>query len=284
MHQRSDLIYAYDGSFFGMLSCIFESFLSKERPFDIIESDLLEPTLLSVKWIATDDQKASRVLRGISRKLLPEANYLVKNAFSCCCERKELMILDFLIFAFAHGKTAAAALASPEVNAIQKAVLYLKREAHFYVEFIRFSQYGQGLVSVIEPKNIVLPTIAPHFCDRLPNELFLIYDKTHRSALIHKPRKWVIVDDITNFVEPQADEGEKFYRELWGTYFDAIAIRERTNPKCQMTHLPLRYREHMTEFIRKGRQQELAATARIAGDFLAQPSIAASVKNQKQVP
>jgi len=253
VYNRPDMIYCYDGSFYGLLCCVFESFSAKERPFDIVRSDKLEPSLMSVKWIATDDSKAQRVLKGIAKKLSPEAMYLTKNVFYCCCEQMELILLDFLIFAFAHGKNAAAALGSPEVSAIQKAVLYQKRESHFYIEVIRFSEYNGGLVSVIEPKNIVLPTIAPHFCDRLPNELFLIYDKTHHSALIHKPNQWVIADGIDEFIEPDAMPQEQLYRELWSGYFDAIAIKERTNPTCQRNHLPLRYRNHMTEFMRQGK-------------------------------
>lgn len=250
MHQRTDLIYAYDGSFYGLMCCVFESFVSKERPLDIVSSAQLQPSLMSVKWITTDDEKARRVLRGIGSKLSSEAMYLVKNAFYCCGPM-ELMVLDFLTFAFSHGKNAAAVVGAPEVHAIQKAVLYQKRESHFYVEIIRFSEYSGGLVSVIEPKNIVLPTIAPHFCNRLPNELFLIYDKTHLSALIHKPNRWVIANNIEDFIEPEADDSELFYRELWGSYFDAIAIRERANPACQRNHLPMRYRNHMTEFVRQ---------------------------------
>lgn len=250
MHNRSDMIYCYDGSFFGLLSCVFESFSAKERPFDIVRADRLEPTLMTVKQIETDDARARRVLNGIRNRLTPEAMYLTRNVFYCCCEKMELILLDFLIYAFGHGKSSAAALGVAQVSDIQKAVLYQKRESHFYIEVIRFSEYNGGLVSVIEPKNIVLPTIAPHFCDRLPNELFLIYDKTHHSALIHKPNRWVIADGIDDFIEPEAMTDEQLYRELWRGYFDAIAIRERENPSCQKTHLPLRYREHMTEFAR----------------------------------
>ena len=42
---------------------------------------------------------------------------------------------------------------------------------------------------------------------------------------------------------------EKAFRELWRRYFRTIAIEGRTNPKCQSTHLPKRYRHVMTEFV-----------------------------------
>lgn len=38
------------------------------------------------------------------------------------------------------------------------------------------------------------------------------------------------------------------YEELWKGFFTAIAIKERSNPDCQRTHLPLHYQNHMPEF------------------------------------
>ncbi len=250
MHQRSDIIYLYDGSFEGFLSCVFESFLCKNRPYDIIAEDSSEPSLMAQQWIETDFTRARRVRSGIVKNISEQALYLITNGFCTCHPQRELLLLDFIILGFQRGNSVCELLADPTVHALQKAVLFLKRESHLFLEFIRFSEYDKGLVSVIEPKNRVLPTIAPHFCDRFHNELFVIYDKTHRSALIHKPPKWAIVD-LEDFVEPEADATEQFYRELWGTYFDAIAIRERINPRCQMTHMPKRYWKHMTEMQRR---------------------------------
>ncbi|HWP51328.1 MAG TPA: TIGR03915 family putative DNA repair protein [Clostridia bacterium] len=261
MYQRSDVIYLYDGSFEGFLCCVFESFLCKRRPYDIICEDFSEPSLMAQQWIETDLERAKRVKSGIGKKISEEALYLVTNGFCTCHPQRELLLLDFITLGFEHGKSVTERLTDPTVHALQKAVLFLKRESHLYTGFVRFSERDDGLVSVIEPKNRVLPTIAPHFCDRFCNELFIIYDKTHRSALIHKPPRWAIVD-LEDFIEPDADETEQFYRDLWGTYFDAIAIRERTNPRCQMTHMPKRYWQHMTEIQR----QTAASTAKYAQD------------------
>ena len=44
------------------------------------------------------------------------------------------------------------------------------------------------------------------------------------------------------------DETEAKYRLLWKRFYDTIAIRERENPRCRMTHMPKRYWGTMTEF------------------------------------
>ena len=49
-------------------------------------------------------------------------------------------------------------------------------------EFLRFADYGGALVSVIEPKALILESLAPHFTGRFPEEQFMIFDKTHGFA------------------------------------------------------------------------------------------------------
>ena len=45
------------------------------------------------------------------------------------------------------------------------------------------------------------------------------------------------------------DQAELDYRRLWRRFYDTIAIEERRNPKCRMTHMPKRYWNTMTEFL-----------------------------------
>ena len=44
----------------------------------------------------------------------------------------------------------------------------------------------------------------------------------------------------------KTDQSE--YAALWSTFFHQIGIKERENPACQRTCLPLRCRKYMTEF------------------------------------
>ena len=42
-------------------------------------------------------------------------------------------------------------------------------------------------------------------------------------------------------------DNDKLFQDLWRTYFKAICIRERTNPKKQLNDMPRRYWKYMTE-------------------------------------
>ena len=44
-----------------------------------------------------------------------------------------------------------------------------------------------------------------------------------------------------------ADKDESIYQQLWRSYYDAIAIRERLNPRKRRQDMPLRYWKYLTE-------------------------------------
>jgi probable DNA metabolism protein len=99
---------------------------------------------------------------------------------------KGVLIYRFVRIAMAHGPKALQMLTDDTVLTLQNAVRALKREAHQYQGFVRFSIHGNVMAAVIEPKNEVLSLIAPHFCDRFANEAFMIYDKTHGQMLLYR--------------------------------------------------------------------------------------------------
>ena len=66
-------------------------------------------------------------------------------------------------------------------------------------------------------------------------------------ALVYRSHWAEIVYDIS-FELPAASAEEERYRELWKSFYDTIAIKERYNPRCRMTMMPKRYWGHMTEF------------------------------------
>ena len=58
------------------------------------------------------------------------------------------------------------------VSELQKTVQFVDNEAHLLKGFLRFSQRGTVLAATISPKNSVLPRLAPHFSERLPEERY----------------------------------------------------------------------------------------------------------------
>ena len=69
MFNRTNLIYRYDGSFDGLLTCIFTCYEQKEWPLDIVSDQNAQDTLCPARTIDTDLVKASRVAAVLPGKL-----------------------------------------------------------------------------------------------------------------------------------------------------------------------------------------------------------------------
>ena len=248
MHNnRSDLVYQYDGSFDGLLCCVFESYDKKEIPIDILSPNASQTLLFPVKKILTDSEKASRVLVSIPPKMGNSALDFVRRAFLTCLSQKELYILLFLRMGYRYGLSVMNMLTDDVVHTLLQAVKHLDKESELLRGFVRFSVFNNALVAEIEPKNYVLPLLLPHFCERYPEERFLIYDKTHGMGLVYQPYQSAVIP-IEDLELPEPDEEEQTYRALWRLFYNTIEVQSRHNPECRRSHMPKRYWKYLTEF------------------------------------
>ena len=247
MSVRSDIVYYYDGSGQGLLCCIFDAFARKETPLAICAGAGEEPTLFSVHWVTTDPARAERVRRSVTEKIGPVALEWIRGAFLSDLEEKELHILRFVQLGLTVGKNVTRMLSEPRVDVIYKAVRRLVGEAHLLKGFVRFSDFEGVLCAEIRPKNQVLPLLASHFRTRLPEECFMIYDRTHRQALVYGKGQSRILE-LESWEMPSANLAEQAWRKLWRRFYDTIEIQPRHNPTCRQSHMPKRFWDCMTEF------------------------------------
>ena len=241
-----EIRYLYDGSFAGFLSCVFTAYAEKEDPAAIVCDTAAQTSLFPGRKIDTDEAHARRVYAAL-RKISPRAAYLLSRGFLSCLEEKELCLLQLIRRILQEGRPFLARLSDPQLVPILQAVRHLEGECQLLRGFVRFSEMQGILVGEIQPKNQVLPLLRGHFCQRMQNERFLLYDRTHRQALLYAPRRSLIVP-LEQFRMAAPDETEARFRRLWKNFYDTIAIRERENPRCRQTHMPKRYWGCMTEF------------------------------------
>ena len=247
MPQSVDVCYLYDGSYDGFLSCVFESFRLRENPAAILPEDAPRP-LCPSRSVPSDPALAARVTKGLAEKAGSRAEAMVRFAFLTILPDKEMRILAFIRKAVKTGPRILRMMADDAVYPVFRAVAHLREEAHLFTGFLRFSEADGMLYAVIDPKNRVLPLIADHFADRFPRETFLIYDETHREAMLCWNGTYTLIAG-EDFTPPPPDRTERETRALWTRFFETLSIAERENPLCQRTHLPLRYRTYMTEFL-----------------------------------
>ena len=245
MPDRGILIFAYDGSFDGFLSGVFDAFLMKVLPADMVVFDDLEPSLLPIHYVETNLEHAKRVLFGIDAKLGEMGMYLTERGFLFDGEGKENAIMYFLWKAFKEKTSIAKNIGDEEVSRVFKMCTAVNNEAEKHRQFTRFKDYNGALVAEIHPKHFVLPLIKPFFCGRIKNEHFMIFDAEHGAALVHSPGKTGIIPVENLEIPTDAEDG--FYSELWRSYYRHIAIAERYNPRCRNTHMPKRFWKSLPE-------------------------------------
>jgi probable DNA metabolism protein len=126
------------------------------------------------------------------------------------------------------------------------------------LQFVRFKKAADGTYfAAVEPEKNVLPLITGHFKDRFADQCWLIYDIKRAYGYYYdlkEVRNVVFGEDsreghlVTGILdESLMDKDEKLFQQLWKTYFKAICIKERLNPRKHRQDMPVRYWKYLTE-------------------------------------
>ena len=239
MRQRTDVIYVYDGSFDGFMCCVHEYYYSSFNPVEIICENDIEASLYQIVTIETDPYKADKVLKAIEGKISPYTIRFLQECSLSYQKDKELHMLHFIVKGFTKGKDIYRLVSDTDVDFLLKAHRNLKKEKHLYLGIIRFYKAKDVYVSVIKPKNSIVPLLANHFIQRFSNQNFMIYDANNKQALLYNQKQAAIVE-AENIDLPEIDEDERNTQKLWKLFYDTIAIKERYNPRCRMNFMPKR--------------------------------------------
>ena len=245
MLHSSSLIYEYDGTSEGFLTCVYEAFTAKICPQMIVTPETA--TLFHGHYIETDSLKAEKIEKRLKQRLTKQNFQFISRGFLTNVPDKEVCLLIAIDIALEEKGPLIHHIGNPPIKALYDGIRAMGHEAHLYKGFIRFTIVEDALYSTIEPKHFVLPSLVYHFLKRYPRETIYIYDKTHKLLLVLEKGKYEYyqVEEAPNL--PVSEE-EKAIQNQWRTFFNTIAIKERKNYRCQITHMPKRFWGEMTEF------------------------------------
>ena len=246
MSDGRTVIYRYDGSYGGFLSCVFESFEKKQLPAAVIREGADAPSLFDERFIETASGRARRVEAALPRMLGPAGARFFRLAWLSDEPGGELLLIRYLRMARRLGPGAVAMTGDPVAGEVYRRARAVNNERMHYRGFLRFSDTNGVLTSVIQPKHRILSLLGGHFSDRYPEERWIIFDAVHREAMIYQPYERHILA-VDAFEPPAPSEEERAFRALWRRYYHTIAIAERENPRCRMGHMPRRFWGELTE-------------------------------------
>ncbi len=252
-------VYVFDNTLDGLLTAVFDAFALKEQPEQLLtEGDALPLFCNHIYRVATDVEKARRVWVGLEKRLSREALRLI--AVSWLSELRELNqpLFNYICKVFRQGDIGRN-FADPDVLAVTNIARRVLHEQLRMKQFIRFQKAKDGTyLAVVSPDHNVLPLITDHFQDRFNDQPWLIYDAKRHYGFYYDGENVIHVTfedesavpfDLSNGKLDAAvlSENDKLFQDLWRTYFKAICIRERMNPRKQLNDMPRRYWKYMTE-------------------------------------
>jgi probable DNA metabolism protein len=246
--------YLYDGTFEGLLTCIYYHY-KKVKATGIYEMKSYQQSIINdFEIIETEVNKAEVVSDAIVNKISREAYIHVYYCFLSGNEKKDNIILVFLIFAFKYGKETMNFYSHEKVLPINEISLKVSREVHRFLGILRFTDIDGKLYAKFSPDNDILILMIEHFADRYKYEKFIIHDERRNKAVIYSNDLWQMIDvnfidGIDGISELGYSQNEKLIQCLWKQYFTDMAIKERENTNLQFQFVPARYRKNITEFL-----------------------------------
>ena len=255
-------VYVFDNTLDGLLTAVFDSFFLKQQPeYLLAEGDQLPLFADEPHHVITDSEHAERVWKGLEKYLSKDGMRMISVSWQSEERTLNQPLFNFICKVFRLKVSELERNASdPDVLEVRNSCRRVLHEQLRMKQFIRFQKAKDGTyLAVVSPDHNVLPLIIDHFQDRFNDQPLLIYD-AHRhygyyydgSAApirITFENEAAVPFDLSNG-KLDADvlsDTDKMFQDLWRTYFKAICIKERMNPKKQLNDMPRRYWKYMTE-------------------------------------
>ena len=241
-------IYICDGTVEGLLSCIYETYYSKENVYDIIsDTDIQRNFIYTYRYITVSFENAQKVAYSIRTKISRNAFDNIVNAWLSELPMCGHNILEYIRLGFARGSAVHQMLTQETVAYIERANQKITREVHRFLGICRFSKLlNNTYLCTISPDHNILSLLADHFSERMQTERLIIYDEKRKNAVLSDKGEWIIVNNA-KIKSTAFSEDEFLFRDMWQRYFEAVAIEERTNKKLQRSFIPTRYWKNVTE-------------------------------------
>lgn len=257
-------IYTFDNTLDGLLTAVFEAFAQHEQPEQLLSAGDQIPLFCDRNYqVVTDEEKAGRVWKGLEKRLPKEVVRMLYVSWLSELPELSNALFQYICKVFRQPEWVTGVernFADPDVLAVTNIARKVLHELLRMKQFIRFQKAKDGTyLAVVSPDHNVLPLITDHFAERFNDQPWLIYDAKRHYGYYYEgrghPTRITFADEsaITfslsdgRLDNDMLSSDDPLMQELWRTYFKAICIRERMNPRKQLNDMPRRYWKYLTE-------------------------------------
>jgi len=252
-------VYTFDGTMDGLLTAVFDAFALHEQPEQLLKTGDALPLFCDHTYhVTSDDEKAQRVWTGLEKHLPREAMKLIYVSWLSELPELPTPLFQYICKVFRQGDISKH-FADPDVLTVTNIARRVLHEQLRMKQFIRFQKAKDGtFLAVVSPDHNVLPLVTDHFSDRFNDQPWLIYDARRHYGFNydgHSVIRITFEDEAAvpfNLANGKLNDevlssDDQLLQNLWRTYFKAICIKERMNPRKQLSDMPHRYWKYMTE-------------------------------------
>ena len=252
-------IFLYDHTFDGLLTSVIEAYSRRTFPDALLlEGEPLPLFYDGLFTVVTDEEKAGRVWRGLQKKLSSTALACLAQCWLAEEPETPMLLFRYIRKAIDAPRSIETSFADHDVLEFSRMWKRVDWERIRLLQFVRFQKAADGtFFAAFEPLYNALPLPVHHFKDRFADQKWIIYDMKRRYGFYYDLQKETTIsfdDDsreshlITGMLdESLMDKDEKLFQQLWKTYFKAICIKERMNPRKHRQDMPVRYWKYLTE-------------------------------------
>lgn len=249
-------VFYYDASFEGLLCVVFEAYVQKQFPDELLTEGTPPPLFVDREFhVATQADRARRVWAALQKKLTPAARRGLELVWFSGETGADLLLFRYIRKAIDAPTSIETDFGDPDILRFAQLCRRVSYEAMRVKQFARFQKAADGTYfAAMEPKYNVLPLAVDHFADRFADQPWLLYDLRRNYGFYYdlSSLREVTLQDSPllrdgRLAPAQKSEGEDLWQRLWKTYFKSIAIRERLNPRLHKQNMPVRFWKHLTE-------------------------------------
>jgi len=252
------IIFTYDKTFDGLLSCVFFAYEQKKFPDFILSESDQKPLFVDEQYrIITEKEKSLRVWKALEKKLSKIAQNMMLSVWLSELPETEMLLFRYIRKNIDHPEGVEMNFGDDDVLRIKEIAQKVAREAEQLRQFVRFQETADGIYfAPVSPRYDVLSLIVSHFQSRYAGQPWIIYDTNRNTGLYYDTRSVVEVSfsqkDLSDLRlgvldEEKLSSDETFFQQMWKEYFKSTTIKERINLKLQRQHMPRRYWRYLTE-------------------------------------
>jgi len=252
------IIFTYDKTFDGLLSCVFFAYEQKKFPDFILSESDQKPLFVDEQYrIITEKEKSLRVWKALGKKLSKIAQNMMLSVWLSELPETEMLLFRYIRKNIDYPEGVEMNFGDDDVLRIKEIAQKVAKEAEQLRQFVRFQETADGIYfAPVSPRYDVLSLIVSHFQSRYAGQPWIIYDTNRNTGLYYDTRSVVEVSfsqkDLSDLRlgvldEEKLSSDETFFQQMWKEYFKSTTIKERINLKLQRQHMPRRYWRYLTE-------------------------------------